>query len=150
MKKGNLAASALFAALAIFVIRESSFLPGGRAGVPGPAVFPTAVAVLLLMASLSLTISSFRMPPEEDRSLELLKPDCRRVYLCMAVMVAYVVILPLVGFCVTSSLLLFGLIKWFGRYRFHVCALSSLAIIAAIYLVFSELLYVPFRFGILM
>ncbi|MDR3078228.1 MAG: tripartite tricarboxylate transporter TctB family protein, partial [Planctomycetota bacterium] len=102
MKKGNLAASALFAALAIFVIRESSFLPGGRAGVPGPAVFPTAVAVLLLMASLSLTISSFRMPPEEDRSLELLKPDCRRVYLCMAVMVAYVVILPLVGFCVTS------------------------------------------------
>lgn len=150
MKKGNVAAAVLFAALAAFVIVESSSLPGGRAGVPGPAVFPAAVAVLMLMAALSLVISSFRIPPGEDMRLNLLAPGSLRVYLCMAVMAAYVAVMPLAGFCAATSLFLFGLVKWFGGYRFHVCALSSLAVTAAVYLAFSELLYVPLRFGVLM
>jgi putative tricarboxylic transport membrane protein len=150
MKRGNLAAAAAFAALAVFVIWESRNFPGSRGNVPGPAIFPTAIAVIMLMASLSLIITSLRMRPENDEVLGLFQENRRRVYLCMGIMAAYVVLVQIVGFCVTSALLLFGLIAWFGKYRFHVSALSSIAIVGIIYFVFSEVLHVPFRFGFLM
>ncbi|MDR2390272.1 MAG: tripartite tricarboxylate transporter TctB family protein [Planctomycetota bacterium] len=150
MKRGNLAAAAAFAALAVFVIWASRAFPGSRGTVPGPAVFPTAIAVIMLMASLSLAIASFRMRPEDNKPLGLFREERRRVYLCMGIMAVYVVLVQIVGFCVTSVLLLFGLISWFGKYRFHVSALSSIAIVGIVYFVFSEVLHVPFRFGFLM
>lgn len=149
MKKGNLIAAGAFAALALYVIWETSSFPGSRGRVPGPAVFPVIISVVMLMASLSLVITSLRMKPEDDRPLGLLSGDNMRVYLSMAVLVVYVAVMPFIGFCVTSSVLLFGLIKWFGKYRFHVCALSALAVTGIVYYVFSEVLNVPFRFGAL-
>ena len=150
MKKGNIIAALAFAAFAGFFIWEGASFPASKGNVPGPAVYPTIVAVLMLMASLSLLITSFRMKPEEDKPIGLWSNDNKRVYISMAVLVLYVFIMPYVGFLVTSSLLLFGLIKWFGNYRFHVCAISAIAVAGIIYFVFSEILLVPFRFGFLM
>ncbi len=149
MKKGNLVAALAFAALAAFIIWQSDSFPAGKKGVPGPAVFPVATAVVMLMASLSLAITALAMKRESDRKLNLGRPDCVRVYICMGILVAYVFLVQEVGFCVTSSLLLFGLIKWFGKYRFHVCALSAIAVSGLLYFVFSHVLNVPFRFGFL-
>jgi putative tricarboxylic transport membrane protein len=104
----------------------------------------------MLMAAISLAITALRQRPEKDRKLNLGNPDCLRVYLCMAILIAYVLLVPLVGFCVMSSLLLFGLIQWFGGYQFHISALSALAVTGLVYFTFSELLHVPFRFGFLM
>ncbi|MDR1519165.1 MAG: tripartite tricarboxylate transporter TctB family protein [Planctomycetota bacterium] len=149
MKKGNLAAAAAFAALAVFVLWQSGSFPPSKGGVPGPAVFPAAIAVVMLMAAISLAITTLRARSEDDAPLDLGAPDCLRVYLCMAILAVYVLVMPLVGFCVTSSLLLFGLIQWFGRYKFHISALAAIAITGIVYLTFSELLRVPFRFGFL-
>ncbi len=150
MKKGNLIAASLFAAMAIFIIWESASFPRGKAGVPGPAVFPIITAVLMLMAALSLVITTLRMRPEDDKKLNLGRPDCVRVYVCMAVLLAYFGLVQVVGFCATSAVLLFGLIQWFGKYRFHVSAIASIAVTVVIYLVFSQVLNVPFRFGFLL
>ena len=147
MKKGNLAAAAFFAALAIFVFWEIRGFPGGRKGVPGPAVFPEIIAVLMLMACISLVITTVRMTPEEDRPLRLLSNDSMRVYLSMVILVAYIILIPILGFCISSTLMLFGFIMWFGRYSFPVCLVTSGAITGIIFFVFSEILNVPFRFG---
>ena len=150
MKKGNFIAAAVFAALAIYVIVESSGYPAGRRGVPGPAFFPTAIAVVMLMAALSLVITTLRMKPNEDKPLNLGRSDCRRVYLCMAVLLVYTTLVPVVGFCTMSSVMLFAFIKWFGRYKFHYCAISAIAITGIVYFVFNTMLNVPFRFGVLL
>lgn len=149
MKKGNFVTAACFAAFALYIIWECASFPRGKGNVPGPAFYPTAVATLMLMAAISLCISTIRMTPDEDKKLGLLDPDRVRVYICMGVLVVYTCLVPIVGFCVMSSLLLFGLIRWFGRYKFHICALSSVAVTGIIYCVFNYVLHVPFRFGFL-
>lgn len=150
MKKGNFIAAALFAAFAIYVIYEASFFPASKARVPGPAVYPTGVAILMLMAAVSLVITTLRMTPEEDKKIDMLTPDAVRVYVSMAVLSVYAFLVPIVGFCTVSAVMLFGLIKWFGGYRFHYCAFVSVLVTGIIYLVFSEVLNVPFRFGVLL
>ena len=150
MKKGNFIAAFAFAAFALYVIWQSSSFPGSKGNVPGPAVFPTAIATLMLMAAISLFITTIRMKPEEDQAINLARPECFRVYYCMAILLVYLLLMPVLGFCTASSVLLFGLVKWFGKYRFHVCALSAVAVTGIIYIVFSEVLHVPFRFGILL
>ncbi len=150
MKKGNYIAAALFAAFALFVIWESASFPPSKARVPGPAVFPTIIAVVMLMASLSLILTTLRMAPEENRRIALNTPDTKRVYACMGILVVYTVLVPLIGFVTVSSVLMFGLIKWFGKYRFHICAVSALALSFFIYFIFSHVLHVPFRFGFLL
>lgn len=148
MKKGNLIAAAAFSALAIYVLLHTSGFPASKRGVPGPAVFPNIIAVIMLLASLSLVVTSLRMTPNEDRPLCLLTRDNVRVYISMALLVIYVAVMPVLGFCSASFLLLLGLIKWFGKYRIPVCALCSFLATGSVYAVFSELLNVPFRFGV--
>lgn len=150
MKKGNFVTAACFAAFAVYIIWECASFPASKGNVPGPGFYPTAVATLMLMAAISLCISTVRMTPEEDRTLGLLDPDRVRVYICMFVLVVYTVLVPIVGFCVMSALLLFGLILWFGRYDVHVCMFFSIAVTGVIYGVFNYVLHVPFRFGFLM
>jgi Tripartite tricarboxylate transporter TctB family. len=150
MKKGNYIAAALFAALAGYVIWECSGFPPSKGGVPGPGIFPIIIAIIMLMASISLIMTTLRMRPEEDKPLNLASVGNKRVYLTMIVMIAYLLILPEVGFVATSAILMFALVQWFGRYSFIKCALWSLGIPCIIYFVFSEVLLVPFRFGFLM
>ncbi|MCL2000057.1 MAG: tripartite tricarboxylate transporter TctB family protein [Planctomycetes bacterium] len=150
MKKGNYIAAAAFAALALFAIRESGSFPPTKGNVPGPAVFPVAIAVIMLAAAVSLVISTFRIKPEDDRKLNLGRPECLRVYACMAILIVYFPLVQIIGFCVTSSIMLFGLIRWFGKYPLHQCALAAVAIVGSLYFVFSQVLLVPFRFGFLL
>ena len=148
MKKGSIAAAVIFAAFASFVIWECLSFPPGRARVPGPALYPTAVAVLMLISAISLFISSLRMSPREDKAINILSNDNKRVYLSMAGLVAYVIALYYVGFFTTSAAMLFGFIMWFGRYRPWVCALWAVGISGIVYGTFRYILLVPFRFGI--
>lgn len=150
MKKGNLVAAAAFAAFAVYIIAEAARFPPGTAKVPGPAMFPTIIAVIILMASVFLFITSLRMRPAEDTSLDLGSRGARRVYISMAIMAAYVAIMPLVGFFTTSTVLLFALIQWFGKYRFLYSAVVAAVITGLVYGVFNYVLHVPFRFGVLL
>ncbi|MCC8190956.1 MAG: tripartite tricarboxylate transporter TctB family protein [Planctomycetes bacterium] len=147
MRKGNLVTAAAFAALAIYVIWESQTFPASRRGVPGPAVYPRAIALIMLASAVSLLVSYFRMRPEEDRPIGLLSRDSVRVYACMAILVAYTVLLPVVGFVSLTTVMLSGLIAWFGRYKPYVSVAAAVGIVFIVYLVFSEILNVPLRFG---
>ena len=148
MKKGSLLAAALFAAFAIFVIWECSSFPPGRGRVPGPALYPTAVAVLMLVSAISLAITALRMSPAENKVINILSADNRRVYVSMAALVVYVVIMYYVGFFTTSAAMLVGFIKWFGKYKSYVCVLWGVGIAGLVYTVFRYILLVPFRFGV--
>lgn len=149
MKKGNFITAGVFALFAVLVILQSMSFPAGKDGIPGPGFFPIAIAILMLLAAASLTITTLRMKPEEDTAIGMLSDDNKRVYVCMAILVLYLLVMPYVGFCTTSFVLLFGLIKWFGNYRLPSCALLSAAVVVPLFLVFSYVLNVPLRFGLL-
>lgn len=149
MKKGNMILAGVFSLLAILIIIQSSFYPKGQDGIPGPGFFPIIIAVLMLAAAVSLIITTLQMTPEEDISLGLLSTDNKRAYAAMGSMILYVIIMPLLGFCVTSFLLLFGMIKWLSGYRYAACCAASAGVIAMIYVVFHMVLHVSLGFGLL-
>lgn len=139
----------VFSLLAILVIIQSSFYPKGQDGIPGPGFFPIIIAVLMLAASISLVITTLRMLPEEDVPLGLSSLDNKRAYAAMGIMVLYVIVMPILGFCVTSFLLLFAMIKWLSDYKYIVCCGASAGVIGMIYVVFSVVLHVSLSFGLL-
>lgn len=149
MKKGNFIIAGVFSLLGLLVIAQSLSFPRGRAGIPGPGMIPIMISVLMIAASISLVISTLRMTPAEDVPLGLLTEGHKRVYLCMAILVVYLILMPRIGFCVASFLLLFGLIKWFGNYRYWVCAVVSAFLTGIVFGLFSGVLHVPLRFGLL-
>lgn len=150
MKKGNLTLAGVFSLLAVATIVRSLSYPAGQDGIPGPGFFPIIIAVLMLLASASLVITSLRVKTEEDVPLKLLTADNKRAYATMAVMLGYVIVMPLLGFCVTSFLLLFGMIKWLSSYKPLTCALVAAAVVGMIYVVFGVVLGVSLSFGLLL
>lgn len=147
MKKGNIIFAGIFSLLAILTIIQSSLYPKGQDGIPGPGFFPILIAVLMVAASISLMISSLKMSPEQDETLVLTSKDNKRAYFAMGCMVAYVIIMPFVGFCVTTFLFLFGMIKWLSGYKYVKSCLISAIVIILIYVVFGMVLHVSLDFG---
>lgn len=149
MKKGNLFFAGGFSVLAILVIIQSCFYPEGREGIPGPGFFPILIATLMLTATLSLIISSLKMKPEEDRPVVLASINNKRAYITMGIMVLYVFIMPFLGFCVTTFIMLFGMIRWLSHYKSRVCVLISAVVVALIFVIFRMVLNVSLNFGLL-
>ena len=148
MKKGNLLVSGIFASIAVAVLLLSRTLPESRHGVPGPAIWPTLIAIITLVAAVALAIQ-MRAMKGGGGSLNLVLPDSLRVYLSFGVLVVYLASLYWIGFAVSTFLMLYIFISWFGSFCWQSRLLSAVAITAVVYGVFHYLLKVPFRFGVL-
>ena len=147
MKKGNIITGILFSAFSIFVIMMSMQLPASKNGVPGPGTWPIAIALLMLLAAVSVLINAIRSKDEE--SLVLNTIDHYRVYITMGVLILYLVSMYYIGFCVSSFFMLYTFIAWFGDYKLIKRILIAAIIVAVVYLLFTKILLVPFKFGIL-
>ncbi len=147
MKKGNIITGILFSVFAIFVIMMAMQLPSSKNGVPGPGTWPIAIAVIMLLAALTVLINALRGNDEE--SLVLNTIDHFRVYISMGILVLYLVAMYYIGFCIASFSMLYAFITWFGDYKLIKRIAIAAIVVAFVYLVFTRILHVPFRFGIL-
>lgn len=147
MKKGNIIIASIFSVFAIFVIYLSLQLPAANNGVPGPGTWPILISLIMLGSSITIIINAFRNKTNEN--LVLNSNNHIRVYLTMLILVIYLVSMYYIGFCVTSVLMLYSLITWFGNHKLFIRIISSISVVTIVYLVFTQILKVPFRFGIL-
>ncbi|MFA6690250.1 MAG: tripartite tricarboxylate transporter TctB family protein [Sphaerochaetaceae bacterium] len=149
MKKTNFIVSGVFAAFAIIIIVIAAGYPPSNHGVPGPGLFPILIACLILISALTLTIHTIRMPKEKDVAVDLKSRNVLNVYVTMAGLIVYVVLLPKVGFIVTTAVMLTLYIKWFGKYPWWKSLLIGVIFSVAVFLLFGYVLNVPMRFGLL-
>jgi len=147
MKKANIVTGLAFSVFSIFVIMMSMQLPSSKNGVPGPGTWPIAIAVIMLLASLTVLINAIRGNDEE--SLVLNTIDHYRVYISMGILIIYLIAMYYIGFCIASFSMLYAFITWFGDYKLIKRLVISTIVVAFVYLVFTRVLHVPFRFGIL-
>ena len=149
MKKANIITASLFilAALGIIWHTHSTF-PAGQAGVPGPGIFPIIIAVALVVMAVMIILHYVRL--KEDTPIDWVKPDNLRAYLAMGAMIAYILVIPLVGFYVTSLVFLMAMIRWFSKRSYVYTGAVSVCIMGFVYAVFTLLLRVPLHFGLLM
>jgi len=147
MRKAHLISVVIFILFSIFSLYLSSDLPDSRRGVPGPAVWPIIISCAVLISGCIFFIKIFRK--KESEPLELFNSDNIRVYITMGILVVYLILMNMIGFVVTSLVLIFGLFTWFSDIPLMKRAIFSFAIVGIVYGVFNYALNVPFRFGIL-
>lgn len=151
MKKGNIITSIIVMAISVYVIVTCAGYPTAEAygtGVPGPGLWPMAIAACMFVAALSLLIKALRTKKEDDTPIEMWTDGTKRVYITMAILVAYVAVLGIVGFLISTAVMLFIFIQWFGKKKPWITLLISVICTAVIYGVFKFLLNVPVDFGL--
>ncbi|MCX5825101.1 MAG: tripartite tricarboxylate transporter TctB family protein [Deltaproteobacteria bacterium] len=115
------------------------------------AFFPRVLSVLLLLLSLLLLFRAFRRPPKEDRTggirgnaFSLMK---NQPVLVFGSTVLYVVMIPVLGFLVSTALFIFGSILFRDRRKLIVAAIYGICFSAALYFVFHAVLGVTLPRG---
>ena len=148
MKKANIVTSLICIIFSLTVIIYSwAVFPKGSGGVPGPAVFPILIAVMMLLSGLVILVDAIRK--DSDEKIMLLEKDNIRVYITMGILVVYCILIPVIGFCVTSAIFLTVMIRWFSQKKIWVCILWAIVMSGVVYSVFTYLLKVSLRFGFL-
>ena len=147
MRYGKLFISTAFMALSMFTIYFTSILPDSRGGVPGPALWPNLVSAIMFVAAFIVGITALK--EKTDQPIGLTGNDQVRVYITMAALVGYFISMNTIGFVVSTVIMLYGFITWFSKYQLIKRIMLSVIITAIVYYLFSYVLKVPFRFGIL-
>lgn len=138
-----------FIALGAWVILETGNLS------PLGSVFPRTIGIALILFSLVSLVASLRSVPAGDEQAERKAPEStpRRLGL-VAVMGAWGLLIPVVGFFVTS-LLAFGALLVISEYehwtarRAALYAVTMVVIVAAFYYLMQEILLIPVPKGLL-
>lgn len=118
MKKANLIIGILMIAIAVVVISISAGYPRAEAygtGAPGPGLWPICISAVIIAMSVILIIKSLRIKPENDQKLVFIDTPHLRVYVSMAVLVVYFLLLKPVGFLLPTLLLVTFFVYWFSK-----------------------------------
>ena len=118
MRKGNIIAGLICAALAVYVI-----------------------------CSVGLIVVTLMMKKDQFPELPMWTPGTKRVYISMAILLVYMLVLSTLGFIIPSVIMLFAFCQWFHKGAFWKNALISVIVVLAIYFVFKNFLNVPIDFG---
>ncbi len=103
----------IFMALSLWVFLEARTFPKPP-GQPGPGIFPQILAVLMMGASVILTVSGFKKRPPIVFSWtkffkKLFSPSARNFFGVVILVVTYLFISPHIGFFLSAALILFVL-----------------------------------------
>ena len=113
-------------------------LGAGSAGNPGPGTWPTLVSVTMIVLGLGLLAATRRTSDAERFSGPSLL-----VLIGLATMLAFVALLPVIGFEIPSALLAFVWLRFLGGESWRSSIIISLGAVVAFYLVFVAALSVP-------
>ena len=135
----------VFMALGVFVILEARAMNIGKFTDPGPGLFPLLLGIILLiLSSISLLILSIEDLPKSSE-----KSTRKNVYYILGVLLAFILVLPVLGYGLTACLLLFFLIKIVSGQKCIPSVFWSILFTGASYLVFVRCLEVRFPKGII-
>jgi putative tricarboxylic transport membrane protein len=147
MKKNDIIAGGIFIALGIFIFTQTWNYPSPEKGHPGPNLFPNILALLFMGFGLALILKARKLFLTET----VVAPGPRRVanaLFVLAIVAVYVGVANIVGFLITSAVLLFLLMKKLGVTILK-SAIASIIITLFINVMFSKILRVPLPYGIL-
>lgn len=145
---GTLLISSAVIAAAAYVLVESLGYKPGTGGDPGAAALPRLVAVLSIAAALILIIQSLRKPMASKTPVEKKSPKAAwRVGLMALTMGVGTILLPMLGYFVVMSILLYAAGLLAGSQKWWVNLLIAFIGSWVTLLVFGGLFSVPLPMG---
>ena len=138
----------LFLFFAVLVCYAAVQLPLGRFGKPGPGFFPLLLGVILGVLSLFfLTAQLFGRRPATDPAVPPRKE--RQVLLTLGALLLYSIILPFLGYLVSTVVLVFYLLHLAYPDKRLICGIFSILIAGASYMGFQMVLNIQLPRGLL-
>jgi len=142
MRKGNLFSGLLLLALGGYVIVKAMRFPKPMDNTPGPGLFPILVAIALIVLVL-LMLWENRTTTDNKPVVDIKSPDFHRAVFVVLALVAYIILLPLLGFLIATPLGLLGIMLIVNRQAVLMKLLATGLATGALYGVFHTLLQVP-------
>lgn len=149
MKKLNVIAGLVCIALSLFVIQSALRFEETLIGsdYTGPAFFPTATSVIMIVLSAILIVSSlFFMPKELDAPLQ--PGNLKNPLIGIAVMFLYILALEPLGFIVATACMIAVILFLFRVRRIPLLVLYPIVLSVLIFVVFRKFLMIDLPEGI--
>ncbi|MCZ2720394.1 tripartite tricarboxylate transporter TctB family protein [Marinomonas sp. 15G1-11] len=147
MKKGEAFLGIIFVSFsALFGALGYGLYQSGRSSV-GASQWPIIVCTIIFFGSIVVIVNAFRV--KESKSNLQLSHEEKRVFISIFLLIMYFISVVFIGFFVSSLAMLYTFIYYFGKFKWYVNFVFSLAITSITYFVFSYLLKVSFQFGVL-
>ena len=136
----------LFAAVVLWHVQSFPSLDNGY---PGPALFPSVLAVLFIFCGIGLIIQGVR---QREKLLKfdtgtLTLSGLLNILFVLGTIVCYIFLAQYAGFLIFSFLVLLILMKWL-KVKPLASILMSSAVTLVIYLLFAKILLVPLPWGL--
>ena len=149
MRVSNTAIGVGLIVFAIAVLLYTRTFPTLEKGYPGPSLFPNVLAVLFIIAGITLVAQGVRSGERIIKfdTSRITRSGLINILLVLGGIVFYVYLSDFLGFQITSFILLFGLMKWL-RVSTHWSLVMACGITLAIYLLFAKMLLVPLPWGL--
>jgi putative tricarboxylic transport membrane protein len=131
--------------LSLAVWFQADRFPNLQDGHPGPALFPKAVAIALLLCGIYLTVEGSRAGPAaavERTEREPIGPAARRIGAVLAAIAAYPFAHEAIGFVPTVGAICFLVAVLLDAKPLHAGG-TALGATVVIYLLFTQILGVP-------
>lgn len=148
MKRNDIIAGAIFIALGLFIFTQTYNFPSLEKGHPGPDLFPNLLALLFIVFGSVLIFKARKLSSEKADSSTSTPKKISNAFFVLAIVGIYVLVVNIIGFLITSALLLFLLMKKLGVSLLK-SSIASIIITLFINLLFSKILRVPLPYGIL-
>jgi putative tricarboxylic transport membrane protein len=118
----------------------------GGGGTPGAGVFPFWIGLITtFLGGIYLWQSKKNM--NQEKFLPIERRQKVNLFQTAIAIVAYVSLIPLLGFLLTSFLLLVGYLCWIGGYKLHFSLPFSVGVTVLLYYCFRVLLYISLPRG---
>lgn len=149
MRVSNTAIGLFLIVFAAAVLWHVQSFPSLDNGYPGPALFPSVLAVLFIFCGVVLTVQGVR---QREKLLKfdtgtLTVSGLLNIVFVLGAIVCYIFLAETIGFLIFSFVVLVVLMKWL-----KVKTLSSIAmavgVTLVIYLLFAKVLLVPLPWGL--
>lgn len=138
-------AAVLLLGLAAGVFFATRGYPGALAGTPGPAFFPRVIAATL--AAMAVVQLGTALRADESGGARVSTEAARRIGVPIAFLIAYVLVLPLLGFFLTTSVFLAALMYYSGAQDLRVSLPLAVLVSVVLQNVFVGFLHVPLPAG---
>ena len=137
MERYDRTCSILCLIFAGLVIWQSSYMPMGRLGKPGPGFLPFWVAVILALLSIFLWVEAGLRKPSAP--VPFLTGERRWPGLIWTVssLLAYAFLVEILGFIVSTLILLFFLFRFIGNQKWWVVFTGTVVLTLGGYLIFK-------------
>lgn len=146
LRNGRIAVGALGLLCSIVYLFEGRNLRFGTMDEPGPGVFPLIVGLLFSLVSLAVVVQAWRMDDDEGTNFPK-GAERRRLIVVFLAFLAYVGLLTVLGFILSTALFVAFYCRTVGRVSWVASIGAGVGVSVSVWLVFGFLLEVRLPMG---